>query len=151
MDRPTRTDVLMMMAEAVSLRATCQRAKVGVVVAQHGRVLSMGYNGSPATLPHCDHGPDEMGPDTPCQTSVHAEANAVAWAARTGVALHGATLVTTMNCCPRCAPLVVNAGVKKVVYKTPYRAQFDAGPTLAAVQQLFGAAGVDLEWYRKGR
>jgi dCMP deaminase len=113
-------------------RSTCSRLAVGAVLARDGRVLSTGYNGAPAGLPHCVHEADE-----PCSITVHAEANALLFAGR-----HGAsTLDTTMYCthapCLACSGLLLNAGVARVVYRNWYRS--DAG------LERLAAAGVKVE------
>lgn len=127
--RPSMDAVLLETARLMALRSTCSRASVGCVVALDGRVCTTGYNGAPRGLPHCDHQVHELSiDDTPvaltCRTAVHAEANAVAFAARNGVALDGATLYTTVAPCLACAMLIVNAGITRVVYAVSYR---DAG------------------------
>lgn len=125
----------MEMAEVMAKRSTCERAQVGVVIARDGRVLATGYNGAPAGLPHCRHEGDDVetlvdGGYTPiasiytgpgCQVSVHAEANAVAYAARHGVALEGSVLYTTYTPCLACAQIVINAGIVEVIALKPYR------------------------------
>lgn len=55
MERPTRDEVCMSVAQAFALRSTCSRAHVGVVIAREGRILSTGYNGVPPGMEHCDH------------------------------------------------------------------------------------------------
>src|SRR5687767_4618485 len=107
--------VLMNVAREMARRGTCSRQRVGAVVARDGRILTSGYNGSPRGMLHCVHPPGETshvrGVDAPtCTLAVHAEANAVAFAARHGIALDGATLYTTLSPCVPCAQLVVNAG-----------------------------------------
>lgn len=128
----------MEMARLASTRSTCSRNAVGAVFALEGRVLSTGYNGAAAGLPHCEHPctcskiyrqarrvPSLHQSDCvairPCDITVHAEANAVAFAARHGVALLGATLYTTLSPCLTCAKLVVNAGVAEVFVNRFYR------------------------------
>jgi dCMP deaminase len=146
MTRPTRDQMLMRQAQIVAERSTCARAHVGVVIAHDGRVVSQGYNGAPAGMAHCDHtcpctrgfeddpGPGEIPlhtdgcPMKPCTRAVHGEANAIAFAARHGVATNGATLFTTLAPCPACAQLIINAGIVRVVFAKPYR--FDAGINL---------------------
>lgn len=128
-NRPSMDAVLLEMAHAMSLRGTCSRARIGAVIAIDGRVCATGFNGAPRGLPHCEHPSDERSVDRPvdapqCQTSVHAEANALVFAARHGVALAGATLYTTMSPCVPCAMLLVNAGITRVIYAVEYR---DAG------------------------
>jgi dCMP deaminase len=129
-DRPSRDQMLMAMATVVSQRSTCSRKHVGCVVAMEGRVLSTGYNGAPAGMPHCEHAsgsyshaedlaaPSSLGivdRRAGCKVSVHAEANAVAFAARHGVAIQGAELFTTMGPCLPCSQLIVNSGIIRVV------------------------------------
>lgn len=79
-------------------------------------MLSTGYNGPPSGLPHCQH---ENG--TPCDDAVHAEANAIAFAARHGVAVEHATMYVTNSPCTGCAKLIINAGLSEVFYLEPYR------------------------------
>lgn len=115
--RPTEDAMLLDVARVVATRATCGRLHVGAVLAREGRVLSTGYNGAPAGLPHCTlHAVGES-----CRRAVHAETNAIAFAARHGVPAAGATLYLTHSPCVGCAGLLVNAGVVEVVYDQPYR------------------------------
>ena len=131
--RPSRNQMLMEHARVAAQRATCSRQSVGVVIARDGRVLVTGYNGAPTGMPHCDHGctcqpsstTDEHFPgckaSSPCEVSVHAEANAIAYAARWGIKIEGAELFTTFSPCLACGQLIVNAGITKVVYATLHR------------------------------
>ena len=124
----------MKVARAWSEQSTCSRLSVGCVVALDGRTLSSGFNGAPRGMTHCDHscncGGDEHSPgyhEDDCASgpagcvAVHAEANAIAWAARNGNALLGSTLYTTLSPCVKCAELIVVAGVARVVWHTIYR------------------------------
>jgi dCMP deaminase len=117
MARPTRLDTLMVVAEAFAARSTCDRLHVGAVFAQAGRIVATGYNGAPAGIGHCPAGPH----DGPCRTAVHAEQNAVAFAARNGVSLDQSTLVTTHMPCLNCSLMVVNAGIMGVIYRHAFR------------------------------
>jgi dCMP deaminase len=137
--RPSRDEALMQMAELVAQRGTCERKQVGVVFARQGRVLMTGYNGAPAGMKHCDHSHDRVSIETDngvaigwsvngkqqdhpgCELAIHAEANAIAYAARTGVALEGSTLYSTCGPCPTCAKLLVNVGIRMLYYLQPYR------------------------------
>lgn len=118
MTRPSRDHMLMHMAEVVAERGTCSRLYVGAIIARDGRSLSMGYNGAPAGLPHCNH---RMNDEDPCLWAVHAEANAIAWAARHGVTTDGTELFSTHEPCRACAQLIINAGIMRVVFSHPYR------------------------------
>jgi len=90
--RPTWDDYFLSIAEAVSRRSTCPRASVGaVVVSPDNRILSTGYNGSPPGELHCDDA-GCLVVDGHCQRTLHAEVNAIAFAARSGVKLEGGRL-----------------------------------------------------------
>ena len=134
MTRISRDHMLLAIAEVVAHRGTCSRLRVGAVASREGRVLSTGYNGAPKGLPHCDHSgsTDPLG----CVVSVHAEANAVAFAARYGVSLDGAELHLTHSPCVACAHLIINSGIARVVYDESYR--------ITAGVDLIGAAGITL-------
>lgn len=141
-DRISRQQMLMGMAQLASRRSTCARSQVGVVVALDSRPLVSGYNGAPKGMPHCDHTCNCL-PDTivggedmrwratlhegncpagaPCDVAVHAEANAIAFAARHGVKLEGSTMFVTLSPCVQCARLIINAGIVEVVYSQLYR------------------------------
>jgi len=129
-DRPSRDSVLMNMALAIADRGTCSRAKVGAIITRNGRPISTGYNGAPARLDHCDHTVTfqpaimmtrGMNLESGCQIAVHAEANAIAFAARHGVATEDAALYCTHEPCANCAKLIINAGITEVYYLEPYR------------------------------
>jgi len=117
MTRITRDEKLIEYTKLVAKRGTCLRAKVGCVIARDGRVLSEGYNGSAPGEPHClDVGC--LMEDGHCIRTLHAEANSVAWAARRGIAIEGATLFTygwRDGICHRCHKLALSAGIAKIV------------------------------------
>lgn len=119
MTRLSRDEMLMEIALVVKQRSTCLRRQVGAVLAIDGRVISTGYCGAPAGVAHCNS--ETCGPSSPCTRTIHAEANAVAFAARHGVASEGAVLYATASPCIDCAKLIINAGVIRVVYREEYR------------------------------
>lgn len=123
MTRPTEEETLVHVAYVFAARSTCSRAHVGAVFALHGRILATGYNGTPAGMPHCAHdNPTDISMAVEgCSDAVHAEANAIAFAARHGVCLEGTTLYTTLAPCLRCAQLIVNVGVVEIVCAENYR------------------------------
>lgn len=116
----------MRIAETVSSRATCDRKKVGAVIVVDKQIVSTGYNGAPKGLPHCDdagHELKDMGGRESCVRTVHAEANAVAQAARHGVRVDGASVYTTASPCYDCMKLLINAGIKRIVSKEYYESR----------------------------
>lgn len=115
-------DIYMNLAAAVALQGTCQRAQVGAVLVRAGRPLSVGYNGAPPGMPHCEHLVDPT--VTGCTNAVHAELNAIAWAARNGIPTDGATLYCTHQPCVSCGQAIVSAGITRVFWSKPYRAPF---------------------------
>lgn len=125
-----QADQLFMAAAALlSLRGTCARARVGAVVVKDRRIISTGYVGSPPGLPHCiDVGCEIVEGSPGCIRTVHAEANAIAFAAKNGVSLEGSTVYTTLAPCRTCKHLLLSAGVTRVVYATAYRADKEYWP-----------------------
>jgi dCMP deaminase len=115
-ERPSRNDVNMAIAQIIASRSTCRRASVGAVIVHNKRIIATGYNGSlhPLRCSHCDL---HQG----CTDAVHAEANAIAFAAREGIKLDGATLYCTHSPCLGCAKLIIQSGIKMVVYLEEYR------------------------------
>lgn len=137
--RPSRDEWLTRMAVVTSARSTCKRASVGAVIAKDGRIISTGYVGSPSGLPHCTEVGCEPGPDNGCVRTVHAEANAIAFASRFGISTAGSTLYSTHSPCRSCAQLIINAGIVRVVYSSEYR--------LRDGLYLLESAGVYLTFY----
>lgn len=144
--------MLMSVAAVYAERSTCSRAAVGSLIVRDGRIMSTGYNGTPSGMPHCEHPctcelPTDRRYDCPrhgtapkyrCKATVHAEANAIVFAARHGVATEGASLYTTMAPCVECSKLIVNAGIRHVICGEQY--VDNAGIELLAL------AGVDVIW-----
>lgn len=116
--RATRDQMGMNMARVVAGRGTCDRLQVGAVIARDGRVISSGYNGNIVGMAHCNHSEH---PSIPCTDAVHAEANAILFAARYGMSTEGATLYTTHQPCLNCAKMIINSGIVHVCYEHPYR------------------------------
>jgi dCMP deaminase len=113
-------EYFMNIAEQVATRSTCDRKHVGAIIVRNKMILSTGYNGSIRGAPHCDDAGHDMENDH-CVRTVHAEANAVAQAARNGVMIEGAEVFVTSSPCLTCFKLVANAGIRVVHYKEFYR------------------------------
>jgi dCMP deaminase len=108
------------MLDAVAERATCDRGRCGAILVLDRQVLTTGYVGSPPGFAHCDDVGHQM-EHGHCVRTVHAEQNALASAARRGVAIAGSVCYTTVAPCRTCAMLLVTAGVERVVAATPYQ------------------------------
>jgi dCMP deaminase len=126
-DRPSWDEYFLEMARVVSRRSTCLRRNVGAVLVRDKRILATGYNGAPSGLAHCE----EVG----CRRAelevasgerwelcrgLHAEQNAIIQGALHGVSLNGSVLYCTTQPCVICAKMLINAGVRRVVYEGDY-------------------------------
>jgi len=126
--RFTWDEYFIKIVEVVGGRATCDRGRSGCVIVRDKRLLCTGYVGSPAGTAHCDEAGHEMHTvvqedDTQsrhCIRTSHAEQNALANAARFGVATEGATIYCHMTPCYTCAKMLINAGIKRVVSNLDY-------------------------------
>ncbi len=117
----------MRIALLVRERSSCFHRKVGAVIVRGNRILSTGYNQPPSGFPHCDQigciRDDlgiESGENQEICYALHAEQNALMQAARFGIATEGATMYVTHKPCSVCARLIINAGIKRVVYLEDY-------------------------------
>ena len=119
--RMDRDETLIRVAVVLSNRGTCLRAKVGAIISKDGRIISTGYVGSPRGLPHCTDVGCDISEYSGCVRTVHAEANAIAFAARYGISTEGAELHCTHSPCGQCAKLLINAGIVRIVYEMEYR------------------------------
>ncbi|MGO9831547.1 MAG: deoxycytidylate deaminase [Myxococcaceae bacterium] len=143
--RTSWDEYFMEIARQVASRATCDRKHVGAVLVRDRIILSTGYNGSIRGMPHCDEVGHLM-ENGHCVATVHAEANSVLQAARTGVRIEGSSLYTTASPCWPCFKLVANAGIVRIVYREFYRDPriFDVaarlGIELVSLEQALGPA-----------
>lgn len=134
----------MMMAKLAATRSTCLAFPVGAVIAKDRQVLATGYNGSPSGSVHCTAQGFCYPGLSSCDASkllpsraVHAEANAIAQAAKHGISTQGATIYVTLEPCISCLKLVISAGIREVFYET----DFNAGEK-AIVRDSFIADGL---------
>lgn len=127
MTRPSWDEYFMAITRTVAERSTCLRRRVGAVVILDKRILTTGYNGAPTGLAHClDIGCLREQQGVPsgerhelCR-GLHAEQNAIIQAALSGVSIRGGTIYTTHFPCVLCAKMLINAGIKRVVYADGY-------------------------------
>lgn len=131
--RPDWDRYFLDLCEAVSKRATCDRGRCGAVIVKDKRIMTTGYVGAPAGLPHCDEAGHDMRKvidehdkiSQHCVRTLHAEQNAIIQAARFGIPLEGATLYCKMTPCRTCAMMIINAGIKRVVCEKRYHADVE--------------------------
>ncbi len=124
--RISKDNYFMKIAEVVSMRSTCIKRNVGAVLVKDNHILSTAYNGAPSGLPHCT--PDicvrkylKPGDKPELCRGVHAEINCIIQAALHGTAIEGNTsLYTTTFPCMSCLKLIINAKIKRLIYKEGY-------------------------------
>ncbi|MBP8742646.1 MAG: cytidine/deoxycytidylate deaminase family protein [Acidaminococcaceae bacterium] len=126
-NRPDWDSYFMEMAQVASKRSTCMRRSVGAVIVKDKRLLATGYNGTPRGMAHCEEvGCLRTKLNVPsgkmhelCR-GIHAEQNAVIQAAVHGVSVDGGTLYCTHQPCVVCTKILINAGIRRIVYANPY-------------------------------
>jgi dCMP deaminase len=117
----------MQITQDVSKRATCVKRKVGAIIVKENRILSTGYNGAPKNFKHCRQtGCLRKKKKVPsgerhelCR-GLHAEQNAIIQAAVYGVEVPGGTMYCNYQPCVICVKMMINAGIKKLVYSGGY-------------------------------
>ena len=121
------------MAEVWARNSYCKRRQVGALLVKDKMIISDGYNGTPSGFENiCE---DENGVTKPYV--LHAEANAISKVAKSGNSSEGATLYVTASPCIECSKLIIQAGIKRVVYRDEYR--------LTDGIDLLKAAGIEVE------
>lgn len=114
-DRIDWDTYFMFSAVGATLRSPCKRLHVGCVIVKDNRILCTGYNGFLAGLPHTS-----LIRDNHEQATIHAEQNAVGYAAKNGIGINGSTAYITHYPCLNCAKILAASGIKKIVYKEDY-------------------------------
>jgi dCMP deaminase len=140
--RPSWDEYFMNIAKVVASRSNCMKRKVAAIIVKDKRVISTGYNGTPRGTRNCNEGGcprcnslaasgtalDE------CLCS-HGEENAIVQASYHGVSVKDAIIYTTFAPCLQCAKMIINAGLREVVYNQEY-------PLNDSAFRLFQEAGV---------
>ena len=135
MDKQTKKDYLYMrMARVWAENSYCVRRQVGALMVKDQRIISDGYNGTPSGFENvCE---DENNVSKPYV--LHAEANAISKVARSHNSSDGATLYVTASPCIECSKLIIQAGIRRVVYGELYR--------LTDGIDLLKRAGIEVEY-----
>lgn len=140
-----RPQVYMNIAREIATESTCISRAVGAIIVKNGRILSHGYNGVPSGMPHCgevgceigfakkDHswedkktGPKYIKTHADLHSAwsqdneIHAEQNAICYAARAGLNTEGADMYVTLSPCWQCCKFIVAAGIKRIFYSDVY-------------------------------
>ncbi len=139
------------MANCVGSWSSCyqENRQVGAVIVKDNRILATGYNGAPSGVVSCKEKGECLRKklNIPSGTrhevcfAVHAEQNAICQAAKMGISVEGSTIYVTHQPCTICTKLIINAGIKKVVYNNGYPDDFSL--------ELLKEAGIELVKYDK--
>ena len=139
----------MQMARVIAGWTSCymEGRSIGAVIVKDKRIMTTGYNGAPAGLKTCKERGECLrrkmnipsGTRAEVCYAIHAEQNAIIQAAKLGISIDGATLYCTHQPCSVCAKMIVNAGIRRVIYQEGYPDSFSL--------EIFGEAGVLLERY----
>ena len=126
-------DKYLQMAAVWAKNSYCKRRQVGALLVKDKMIISDGYNGTPSGFENvCE---DENGITKPYV--LHAEANAITKVAKSGNSSDGSTLYVTASPCIECAKLIIQAGIRRVVYRDEYR--------LTDGIDLLSRAGIEVE------
>ena len=137
-----KDEIFMNIAKEMSKASYCERVKVGAIIVKDERIISTGYNGTPSGSSNlcevaicgiCDNKLDEDGYCSFCgecppvwslktnENVIHAEMNAILFAAKNGVSINGSILYVTVSPCVHCAKNIIQSGIKEVIYEVEYR------------------------------
>ena len=125
--RPDWDTYFMDIAHVVSTRGNCSRRRVAAVIVKDRRIISTGYNGTPRGVKNCmDGGCARCASNAPSGSGLgecicsHAEENSITQAAYHGISTKDATIYVTLSPCLTCAKMIINAGIKEVIYDEEY-------------------------------
>lgn len=125
--RPSWDEYFLKLVFEVSKRSTCLRRAVGAIIVKDRRILATGYNGVPSGLRHCEETGclrEQLGVPSGQRHEIcrglHAEQNAIIQAARYGIDIEGSSIYITTEPCSVCAKMLINAGIKEIVFATAY-------------------------------
>jgi len=124
MSRPSFDEIYMELAEKLASRSHCVKTQVGAVLTKDTRIISLGYNGPPSGTHNCDVEWPETGcprdSKGSCSLALHAEQNAILYAAKNNFSIEGSTLYVTLSPCIACARVIYSVGIRKVFFKNSY-------------------------------
>jgi len=140
--RPGWDEYFMDIAHVVASRGNCSRRKVAALIVSDRRIISTGYNGTPRGIGNCfEGGCPRCASGAPSGENLgecicaHAEENSIVQAAYHGISVRNSTLYCILSPCLMCTKMIINAGIKEVVYETEYHFTEQA-------RDLFKTAGV---------
>ncbi len=147
MQRPSWDKYFIDITRLVATRSTCLRRGVGALLVKGRNILATGYNGAPSGISHCSETGcirEELnipsGERHELCRGLHAEQNAIIQAARHGVNIDGATLYCTTMPCVICAKMLINAGIRRVVFYEGYADEL--------AREMIAESGIEVVHFR---
>ncbi|MDD5317706.1 MAG: cytidine/deoxycytidylate deaminase family protein [Candidatus ainarchaeum sp.] len=148
--RPSWDEYFMNIAREVASRSNCMKRHVAAIIVKDKRIVSTGYNGTPRGVRNCNEGgcprcnsfADGGRNLEECFCS-HGEENAIVQAAYHGISVKDGTLYTTYSPCLMCSKMIINAGIREVVYNAEY-------PLAESALRLLKEAGITVRRYSPG-
>ncbi len=147
--RPGWDEYFMSIARQAALRSNCIKRKIAAILVKDQRIISTGYNGTPRGIKNCNEGGcprcnsfGASGASLETCLCSHAEENAIVQSAYHGVNISGATLYTTMSPCLLCTKMIINSGIKEVVYNKSYNLE-------EVASRLLKEAGIQIRPFLK--
>ncbi|HAW60124.1 MAG TPA: cytidine deaminase [Actinobacteria bacterium] len=127
MERPSWDEYFLSITEQVSTRSTCLRRQIGAIIVKDKRILATGYNGAPRDLRHCaevgclrEKQNISSGERQELCRGLHAEQNAIIQAALHGIKIEGSTIYSTHQPCILCSKMIINAGIREIIFRDEY-------------------------------
>jgi dCMP deaminase len=146
--RPSWDDYFMGIAKMVAMRSNCVKRKVAAVIVKDKRIISTGYNGTPRGTKNCSEGGcprcnnfSESGKNLEECLCSHGEENAIVQASYHGISIKDSIIYTTFSPCLMCTKMIINAGIKEVVYNVDY-------PVAETPLKLLRQAGIKIRQHR---
>lgn len=139
--------IYMNIAHEISKLSHCVSHKVGVILVKDGRILSTGINGTPKKFKNCDQVFDENDFDRnehhrfSENYEIHAETNAIAFAAENGISIKDSIMYSTLHPCNGCLKMICNSGIKKIYYDEEY----DLFNEDKNIKEMLNSCGIELK------
>lgn len=148
LSRPSWDEYFMKIAKMVATRSNCMKRKVAAIIVKDKRIISTGYNGTPRGTKNCSEGGcprcngfSESGKNLEECLCSHGEENAIVQASYHGISIKDSSIYTTFSPCLYCTRMIINAGIKEVVYNVDYA-------MAETPMQLLKDAGVKVRQYK---
>ena len=146
-NRPDWDTYFMNIAHVVKTRSNCSRRQVAAVIVKEGRIISTGYNGTPRGVKNCfEGGCPRCASIVPSGSNLgecicsHAEENSITQAAYHGISTKDSMIYVTLSPCLTCAKMIINAGIREVVYDEEYK-------FTEQTKSLFAQAGIKIRQF----